>query len=97
LLISDANNSILDGMTSIKVSVIVPCYNEESTIEELLSAILGQTFPVEQVEVVIADGMSTDRTREKISLFQQIHPELSIRVVENQQRTIPAALNQAIS
>lgn len=84
-------------MTSIKVSVIVPCYNEESTIEELLSAILGQTFPVEQVEVVIADGMSTDRTREKISLFQQIHPELSIRVVENQQRTIPAALNQAIS
>ncbi len=84
-------------MTSIKVTVIVPCYNEERTIEELLHAILGQTFPVDQMEVVIADGMSTDHTREKISSFQQHHPELEIRVVENRQRTIPAALNQAIS
>ncbi len=84
-------------MTSIKVTVIVPCYNEERTIEELLHAILDQTFPVDQLEVVIADGMSTDQTRERISLFQQQHPELVVRVVENLQRTIPAALNQAIS
>ena len=79
-----------------RVSVIVPCYNEEKTIEELLSAIVGQSIPVEQLEVVIADGMSTDRTRERISNFQSRHPDLNIRVVENRQRTIPAALNQAI-
>ena len=78
------------------VSVIIPCYNEEKTIEALLSAILGQTHPVDQMEVVIADGMSTDRTRERIAAFQESHPELNLRVVENVKRTIPAALNQAI-
>lgn len=83
-------------MSSIRVSVIIPCYNEENTITELLTAILGQTFPINELEVIIADGMSTDRTRERISQFQQDHPELSIRVVENLKRTIPAALNQAI-
>lgn len=79
-----------------KVTIIVPCYNEEKTIEELLSAIVGQTIPVDWMEVVIADGMSTDRTRELISDFQTRHPELKIRVVQNIQRTIPAALNQAL-
>ncbi len=78
------------------VSVIVPCYNEESTIGELLSAIYAQTYPLEKIEVVIADGMSTDLTRERINAFKKHHPELETRVVENTKRTIPAALNQAI-
>jgi succinoglycan biosynthesis protein ExoA len=84
-------------MNSLRVSIIIPCYNEEKTIYELLSAIRAQTFPLEELEVVIADGMSTDRTRERISDFQTNHPELEIRVVENKKRTIPAALNQAIA
>lgn len=78
------------------VSIVVPCYNEEKTIEALLSAILGQTHPLDQLEVVIADGISTDHTRERIAFFQAAHPELDLRVVENIRRTIPAALNQAI-
>ena len=51
-------------MEPVKVSVIIPCYNEEATIEELLSALLAQTYPIDLMEVIIADGMSTDRTRE---------------------------------
>ena len=83
-------------MNSKTVSVIVPCYNEESTIQELLSAIHAQTYTLEKLEVVIADGMSTDRTRERINEFKESHPELAIHIVENKKRTIPAALNQAI-
>lgn len=84
-------------MAHITVSVIIPCFNEEGTIEELLGAILSQTFPVEQLEVIISDGLSTDRTREKIAAFQAAHPELNVLVVDNHKRTIPAALNQAIA
>lgn len=84
-------------MDATKVSVIVPCYNEESTIEGLLTAILAQTYPIERLEVIIADGFSMDRTRERIAFFQSEHPELSLKVVDNHQRTIPAALNQAIA
>ena len=78
------------------VSVIVPCYNEEKTIRHLLEAVLAQTYPRGLMELVISDGMSTDRTREVIANFQKEHPDLTIRVVENSVRAIPSGLNQAI-
>jgi succinoglycan biosynthesis protein ExoA len=79
-----------------KVSIIVPCYNEEATIHHLLDSILTQTYPREQMEVVIADGLSVDATRTLITAFQQEHPDLSLKVVENKVRTIPSGLNLAI-
>jgi glycosyltransferase involved in cell wall biosynthesis len=80
-----------------KVSIIVPCYNEEATIRHLLDSILVQTTPREQMEVVIADGLSVDSTRMVIAAFQQEHPGLSVKVVENTVRTIPSGLNLAIN
>lgn len=79
-----------------KVSIVVPCYNEEATIQFLLEAISRQTYPGELLEVVLADGMSTDQTRVRIEEFKLKHPALSIKVVDNPQRIIPAALNRAI-
>ncbi len=78
------------------VSVIIPCYNEENTITLLLEALLGQTYPTRKIEVVIADGLSTDRTRDRIRAFQLEHTDLQVRVVDNPQRNIPAGLNRAI-
>lgn len=78
------------------VSLIVPCYNEEKRIRTLLDALLVQTYPLDALEVVIADGASSDGTLDEIGRFQQAHPELAVRVVENNARTIPAALNRAI-
>jgi succinoglycan biosynthesis protein ExoA len=78
------------------VSIIVPCYNEETTICQLLDSILAQTYPRAQMELVISDGLSTDRTRAVIAEFQKEHADLTVRVVENSARTIPSGLNQAI-
>ncbi len=78
------------------VSIIVPCYNEQETIRLLLEAVRGQTYPLDQMEVVIADGMSSDKTRAVISQYQQEHPDLKIQLVNNPQRNIPSALNHAI-
>lgn len=80
----------------IKVSIIIPCYNERATICLLLEALYTQTYPRLAMEVVIADGNSTDGTQQVIAEWQQDHPELNVRVVENPKRIIPAALNQAI-
>lgn len=77
------------------VSVIVPCYNEEKTIQLLLDSILKQDFPIQQMEVVIADAFSQDKTREKIAEFTRAHPELIVHVVDNPKCTIPAAVNAA--
>jgi glycosyltransferase involved in cell wall biosynthesis len=79
-----------------KVSIIVPCYNEQSTIRLLLEALCEQTYPRTEMEVIVADGLSTDGTRHEIAAFQNEVPDLSVRVVENEKRSIPAALNRAI-
>lgn len=79
------------------VSVIVPCYNEQATIRHLLDAILAQTYPLGQLEVIIADGHSTDGTRDAINGFQKEHLRLAVRVVDNDKGTIPAGLNTAIN
>jgi succinoglycan biosynthesis protein ExoA len=79
------------------VSIIVPCFNEHATIKKLLEAIYAQTYPRADLEVVIADGMSTDRTREEIAAFADAHPDLHIALVDNPKRIIPAALNSALA
>lgn len=79
------------------VSVIVPCFNEQSTIHLLLEAVCRQSFALQDIEVIIADGLSTDRTREEVAAFQAQHPELIIRLVDNPKRIIPAGLNQALA
>ena len=78
------------------VSVIIPCRNEEKTIHLVLDAIYNQTYPREQMQVVIADGFSEDRTRAEIDAFKTSHPDLDVRVIDNPQRIIPAGLNAAI-
>lgn len=78
------------------VSIIVPCLNEQRTIGMLLDAIFNQTYPVEDIEVVIADGFSTDGTREVVEQFANEHASLSILLVDNPKRIIPAALNVSI-
>jgi glycosyltransferase involved in cell wall biosynthesis len=78
------------------VSIIIPCFNEQTTIRKLLEAIYAQTFPCADLEVVIADGLSTDGTRAEIASFADSHPDLRIAVVDNQKRDIPAGLNSAL-
>jgi len=79
-----------------ETSVIVPCYNEEKTISKLLEALYRQSYPKELLEVIISDAQSEDKTRENISIFSNEKPELRIRIIENFERTIPAAVNRAV-
>lgn len=79
-----------------RVSIIVPCYNEQSTIRLMLDAFRAQTFPRDQMEVVISDGMSTDGTRDEILAFQRKFSDLEVCVVDNTDRSIPSGLNRAI-
>ncbi|MEA4908799.1 MAG: glycosyltransferase [Chloroflexi bacterium] len=78
------------------VSIIVPCYNEKLTIRLLLDAIQRQSFPHESIEVIIADGLSTDGTRDEVNAFLQTNPGYNVRIVDNPKRIIPAALNRAL-
>ena len=80
-----------------KVSIIVPCYNEQNTIGHLLEAIYHQTYPLSDIEVIIADGNSEDGTLGIIKGFQTSQADLCIKIINNSKRIIPAALNCAIN
>ena len=45
-----------------KLSVVIPCYNERPTIEAVVDAV--RSAPVENVEIIVVDDGSTDGTRE---------------------------------
>ncbi len=45
-----------------KLSIVVPCYNEKSTIEEIIAAI--KKSPVQDKEIIVVDDCSTDGTRD---------------------------------
>jgi cellulose synthase/poly-beta-1,6-N-acetylglucosamine synthase-like glycosyltransferase len=53
------NDDLLPG-----VSIIVPTFNSESTIDECLRAILELDYPKQLLEVIVIDGGSTDKTTE---------------------------------
>lgn len=76
------------------LSVICPIYNEEKYIAGCIESILAQDYPKDNLEVIFADGMSSDRTREIISSYTSIYPW--IRLIDNPERIVPHALNRAI-
>ena len=76
------------------VSVIMPVRNEERSIRACLDSILANDYPQQQLEILVIDGMSTDRTPEIVREYAGRYPFL--RLLENPRRIIPAALNVGI-
>lgn len=79
-----------------KISVIVPCRNERNHIDAFLDSVFAQVPASSQhtLEVVIADGMSDDGTRNRLGEWQARHSTLL--VIDNPDRITSAALNRAI-
>jgi len=89
------NSDVLNNQTEIPfVSVIIPCRNEEKYIAALIESILKQDYPKEKIEVIIADGMSDDKTRDVIRQYTGNHS--FIKMIDNPQKIVPTALNLAI-
>lgn len=79
-----------------RVSVVVPCRNERDYLDAFLESVFAQTpaSPDQALEVVIADGMSDDGTREHLEDWQRRQPDLV--VIDNPERITSTALNRAI-
>jgi succinoglycan biosynthesis protein ExoA len=76
------------------VSVIVPVRNEAASIEQTLRSVLTQTFPPDQFEVIVADGVSTDRT---IPIVRELQGEFpNLKLVLNPGRFSSAGRNTAL-
>ncbi|MFT6904715.1 MAG: glycosyltransferase involved in cell wall biosynthesis [Oleiphilaceae bacterium] len=74
-----------------KVSIITVCFNSEKTIEDTLKSIRSQTYS--NIEYIVVDGLSTDRTNEIVSEYKDI---VSIHVSEKD-NGLYDAMNKGIS
>ncbi|MBI4101386.1 MAG: glycosyltransferase family 2 protein [Candidatus Nealsonbacteria bacterium] len=76
------------------VSIIIPARNEEKFILKCLETIVGQDFPKENLEVLVVDGASEDKTKEIAFLWSQQYPW--IRILDNPRKFTPFGLNIGI-
>ncbi len=86
-------DSCLEGNSI--VTIILPVFNEAAYIRRTLMSILSQSYPHEYLEIIIADGMSSDGTR---SIIETISKDASIPIFlyDNPQQIMPAGFNVAL-
>ena len=64
---------------SAKLSIIVPAYNEENTIQHILNKINEVKLIQDiQKEIIVVNDCSKDKTEQKVTEFQQQYPELNV-------------------
>ena len=73
-----------------KISIITVCYNAEDTISDTIQSVLSQDY--EDVEYIIVDGKSTDRTLEIIQTIKN-----RIHLISEKDRGIYDAMNKGIN
>jgi glycosyltransferase involved in cell wall biosynthesis len=79
-----------------KISVVIPCRNERRHIEPLMASIMAQQLdPGDELEILIADGMSNDGTRELLNKLMRQRPG-EIVLIDNPERIVSTGLNAAI-
>ncbi len=79
---------------NIFVSIIIPIFNEEKHIADCIESILSQDYPLEQMELILIDGESSDNTVSIINDYLKKYK--FIKLINNPERIVPYALNRAI-
>lgn len=77
------------------ISVVMPLYNEEKYIFGCIESLLQQDYPLENMEWLFVDGMSTDKTKSILLKYEHDYPGL-IKVFDNPYKTVPYAMNIGI-
>lgn len=78
-------------MKEYKVAVVIPTYNEELYIEKCIESVRNQSFPFEEMDVMIVDGRSNDATREIVQRMSEQWP--NVRLLDNPGKIQSIAFN----
>lgn len=90
-----SEDGVFMGVADIKVSVVMPIYNESKYIAKCIESLLLQDYPSADMEWIFVDGCSTDNTKEIVSEYAKKYPNL-IRLYDNPNKTVPYAMNIGI-
>lgn len=77
-----------------KVSVIIPCYNQEKFLSEAISSTIGNFSDFEIV--VVNDGSTSEKAEEKINKICDNFKNINIKVIHQENQGVCHARNNAI-
>lgn len=83
-------------MKKLTVSVVIPVYNSENTIVEVLNSVRKQSAINSILEIIIVNDGSFDRSAELISSYCIKNPDMPIRYFYQENRGVSAARNKGI-
>ena len=79
------------------ITILVPAHNEEKSIRFKLENLLKLEYPKERMEIFLINDLSTDKTLQEISNFQNAHPNIPMKVLSNTEHMgKSASLNLAL-
>ena len=81
-------------MKEYKVAIVIPTLNEEKFIAKCLDSVMQQSFPFEDMDVMVVDGGSRDRTCEIVSNIVKEHP--NVRLLLNPGKIQSIAFNLGV-
>ncbi|MCX5749210.1 MAG: glycosyltransferase family 2 protein [Candidatus Saganbacteria bacterium] len=83
--------------TGLSLSVLMPVYNEKSTISECIARVFAVKSPyISRIEVITVDDGSTDGTRDILRELQKKHPGQLIYIEHERNQGKGAAIRTAI-
>jgi len=74
-----------------KITIAIPCLNEEDYIEGCIRDVMAQDYPSDRIEILVADGGSMDKTREILAMLSK--EDSRVRVIDNPERIQAAGMN----
>ena len=81
-------------LTRPEVSIIIPTYNSELTIQRCLLSVVSQT--IKNFEILVKDGMSSDNTVSIVKELKDQNPLIPITIISEKDKGVYDAMNQAI-
>ncbi|MGJ1235754.1 glycosyltransferase family 2 protein [Sphingobacterium multivorum] len=85
-----------ENIELIRVSVVIPMYNAEQTIERALSSVLRQNFNG-RIEILVINDGSTDNSAELVEQFSNSNPSMDIKLFNQENGGVSKARNKGLS
>jgi len=77
-----------------RVTIAMPAFNEENYIETCIASVQAQDYPRDLIEILVADGRSTDQTRAILARLTESDPR--IQMIDNPEKIQAAGLGQIV-
>src|SRR5438105_2025135 len=79
---SSAPETSVNSATKTKISIVVPVYNEEQTVQQLIKLVVDAPLPPDcEREIICVNDCSTDGTAKKLDELPTLFPECTFRVL----------------